>query len=333
MRRNRFFGAVCAGVLAVSCASGPATREEPLQWPPAGVAAPGVVHWLGEFSDLRSGGFSRFFQAVAGVEGEDHGRRLARPVAVALGDDDRVAIADTWFGAVIVCDLDGGDAGDIVLPAGARPNSVDFTPDGRSVLIGDGADGTIYRAAADGAEVDVLLPAGVLERCGDVVAADRGGVFATDPRAGRIVRVSADGTVTRSRGGDFNTPTALAAGPDGTLWMVDTFNFRVVHLDRDLEILGTFGRHGDASGDFALPKGIAVDAEGHVYVSDGIFDVVQVFDSDGRLLLVIGGHGTGPGRFLNPAGMAFGRDGTLATADTGNRRVQVFDYRSRKGEG
>ena len=307
-----------------------------LQWPPNGIASPAVVHWAGEFSELEAGGFSGFLQAVAGVESEDRGQRLGRPVAVAA-QGETVAVADTWFGAVVLSDFEGGGARILALPGEARPNSVAFSHDGSSILAGDGATGAVFEVALEGNTSRTLLEGGVLDRCGDLVAMASGEIVVTDPVAGRVVSLSANGEIRRSTGGTegpnagaFNTPMALAEDPDGSLWMVDTFNFRIVHLSPELEILGSFGRHGDASGDFALPKGIAVDPDGHIYVSDAIFDVIQVFDNEGRLLLVVGGHGTGPGEFLNPAGLAFTADGTLLVADSGNRRVHVLEYRSRE---
>jgi sugar lactone lactonase YvrE len=323
-----------AGTLA--CVTGSAPNDVEIQWPPKGTASPAVVHWIGEFSELESGGFRKFLQTVAGAEGEDQGQRLGRPVALTV-HNGTVAVADTWFGAVVLSDFEGGTSRVLDLPDRVQPNSVAFSHDGSSILVGDGPTGAVFTVDLGGDNPRTLLEGGVLGRCGDLVAMVSGGIVMTDPAGGRVVRISADGEITHSTGGTegpsagvFNTPTALAEDPDGSLWMVDTFNFRIVHLSAELEILGSFGRHGDASGDFALPKGIAVDPDGHIYVSDARFDAIQVFEPDGRLLLVIGGHGTGRGEFLNPAGLAFTSDGTLLVADSGNRRVQVLEYRSRE---
>jgi sugar lactone lactonase YvrE len=322
----------------LACTSALAPDKAKVQWPPEGVASPAVIHWVGEFSEIQAGGFSGFLRKVAGAEGEDSRLHFSRPVAVAVVRE-RVAVADTWSGSATISDLDGGDSRILKLPDGARPNSIAFARDGSSVVVGDGMTGGLLEVDLESGTFRTLLGGDVLDRCGGLVVTTSGEVVVTDPVASRVVAVSLDGKPMYSAGGVgeantgiFNTPTALAEDPDGSLWMIDTFNFRVVHLSRELEILGSFGSHGDASGNFALPKGIAVDPDGHIYVSDAIFDVVQVFDSDGRLLLVIGGHGTGPGQFLNPAGMAFSADGTLLVADTGNARLQVFRYRSREGE-
>lgn len=334
--RIRFIvvGVLVAG--SVACVTGSGPGDPDIQWPGAGVSSPAVVRWMGEFSELEAGGFTKFLHSVAGAGAEDEGQRLGRPVAVAV-HAGKAVVADTWFSAVVLSDFEGRGSRVLNLPEGTRPNSVAYSHDGLSVLVGDGATGKIFRADPNGDNPTTVLEAGELDRCGGLVATAAGGIFVTDPLSGRVVSISTDGEILHSAGGvegphagAFNTPMALAEAPDGSLWMVDTFNFRVVHLSSELEILGSFGRHGDASGDFALPKGIAVDPDGHIYVSDAIFDVVQVFDSDGQLLLVIGGHGTGPGEFLNPAGLAFLPDGTLLVADSGNRRVQILEYQSRE---
>lgn len=126
-------------------------------------------------------------------------------------------------------------------------------------------------------------------------------------------------------------PVSPVVAPDGTVWVLDTLNYRVVHLDGNLTYLGDFGEHGDGSGHFALPKGLGLDADGNLYVSDARFDVVQVFDPTGSLLLVIGGHGSESGLFSNPAGVSVDGSGRILVADSGNRRVQRLHYRPSGG--
>jgi DNA-binding beta-propeller fold protein YncE len=76
----------------------------------------------------------------------------------------------------------------------------------------------------------------------------------------------------------------LALGPDGNLYVLDTFNNRVQVLSPDGAFLREWGEAGSEEGQLALPEGIAVDATGRVYVADSGNARVQVFDGAGALL-------------------------------------------------
>ena len=71
---------------------------------------------------------------------------------------------------------------------------------------------------------------------------------------------------------------ALAAvAADGTLYVLDSGNFRVQAFDREGTFLRAFGKAGVNTGNFARPRGIAVDDEGRIYVSDASFNNFQIF--------------------------------------------------------
>ena len=68
----------------------------------------------------------------------------------------------------------------------------------------------------------------------------------------------------------FLRPHEVAIAPDGTYWVADTGNNRVVHISAsgcptNCTVLHTW----NASGTLNQPRGIAVDASGLVYVSTG----------------------------------------------------------------
>ena len=259
---------------------------------------------------------------------------MALPVAVAVVDD-RVFAVDTAMGWVICSRRDGGSAVRLKLPDGFVPVALAAASDGGFILVADRESGAVIAFEPKGNLHGEVVAAGLVRRCGGIAACANGDLVMTDADAGQVVRIGRDGLEVARSGskgvgdGEFNTPTAVVEAPDGTIWVLDPFNFRVQQLDPELRYLSQFGQHGDGSGHFALAKGLAVDPDGHLYVSDARFDAVQVFDDDGQLLFVIGGRGFGPGEFWNPGGLAIDRRGRMAVADTGNRRIQLLNYQRR----
>ena len=103
-----------------------------------------------------------------------------------------------------------------------------------------------------------------------------------------------------SEAGQLFHPTNLAIGPDETLYVSDTTNFRIQHFTLEGEFIREIGQIGVSPGQFARPKGIALDREGRIYVVDSAFENVQVLDVDGAPLTFFGGPGAGPGNINLP---------------------------------
>ncbi len=131
-------------------------------------------------------------------------------------------------------------------------------------------------------------------------------------------------------GGNFNQPWGVAIGPDGNVYVADTWNHRVQVFTPEGEFLRTWGQLGqlDAAAnptDFWGPRDIAVDADGLVYVADTGNKRVRVYTAEGEWLRDIGSGGSGTGQLNEPVGLALHPDGRLFVADTWNRRIQVFN--------
>lgn len=136
----------------------------------------------------------------------------------------------------------------------------------------------------------------------------------------------------------LNAPRGMAIGPDGIIYVADTFNSRIVKLDAAGKLLANWGsRTPDgqtppAPGTFIEPWGVAVDSQGNVYVADTWNHRVQKFNADGSFLLEWGTDGLveeGGERFWGPRGVAVSTDGQVYLTDTGNKRVVVFDSQGR----
>jgi DNA-binding beta-propeller fold protein YncE len=217
------------------------------------------------------------------------GDLLASPVAVALGPDDTVFLADSALGKVFVLDAHGslrrtiGGEGRLARPAG---------------LAYDAASGRLYVADTSAHRIVVYSVDGSFA-----------GTFGHNGAAP----------------GEFNYPSHLALARDGSLIVNDTLNFRVQVVDRDGKPLKHFGRVGDGSGEFASPKGVATDAAGNFYVVDALFDAVQIFAPDGALLLGFGERGTRDGQLWLPNGIFVAADERIFVADSYNQRIAVFE--------
>ncbi|MCJ7531817.1 MAG: SBBP repeat-containing protein, partial [Anaerolineales bacterium] len=133
--------------------------------------------------------------------------------------------------------------------------------------------------------------------------------------------------------GQFQAPRGIAVAPDGSLYVADSGNHRIQHLNPDGQVLQAWGSFADRSkgeapgGTFYEPWGVAVAPDGAVYVTDTWNHRVQKFTSDGKLLLMWGyfGQAESPEAFWGPRGIAVDSNGQVFVIDTGNKRVVVFD--------
>ena len=154
-----------------------------------------------------------------------------------------------------------------------------------------------------------------------------------DPYEGKSINLSA--TKILDGGGQFNLPRNLAVAQDGSLYIADTGNHRVIHMTTDGDELHSWGNFADSSqleggappGTFYEPWGIAVGPAGSVYVADTWNHRIQKFSSTGQFLDQWGYFGqaeTGDA-FWGPRDIAVDESGRIYVADTGNKRIVIFD--------
>ena len=100
---------------------------------------------------------------------------------------------------------------------------------------------------------------------------------------------------------------------------------RVVILNKEGELIKSFGSIGDEDGQFDDPNGVDVDEEGRIIVADTLNHRIQVFDNDGSFLRSFGFFGTSEGEFNQPDNVVVDGDGNIVISDTWNHRIQVMD--------
>lgn len=117
----------------------------------------------------------------------------------------------------------------------------------------------------------------------------------------------------------------FAFAPDGSFYVTDGSNNRVVRYDRNFKPLARWGNKGNGQGQFDGPTGIAVDYGGNVYVADPGNYRIERFNKDGVFTNQWGLYGSGAGEFSSSIqGVAVGPDGFIYVVDAGNSRVQRF---------
>lgn len=173
---------------------------------------------------------------------------------------------------------------------------------------------------------------------GIAIAAD-GSIYVADSRNQRIQHFAADGTWLNAWGsfgettssatapnGTFNEPWDVAVGPDGSVYVTDTWNHRIQKFTANGEFIATWGYFGQAEQPDAFwgPRAMAFDSLGRLYVTDTGNKRVVVFEPDGTFVTQFGTAGYDPGQFDEQVGIAINANDEIFVNDTWNQRVQVF---------
>lgn len=149
----------------------------------------------------------------------------------------------------------------------------------------------------------------------------------------------------------LSQPRDVAVGADGSRYIVDTGNNRVVVLDQAGNFVRAFGSTcflSDAAagscvdpdgaggplevgdGQFREPWGVAVAPDGTIFVADTWNGRIQAFDSQGNFLRkwgifnIINDENRDPYFLFGPRGLTVGLNGNVLVADTGNKRVVEY---------
>lgn len=224
--------------------------------------------------------------------GNDERFGLARPIGIALDEQENVYVTDTGSRAVKVYDRMGKFLRAVGKDRLVRATGLAVDKERRRLYVVDTGE--------------------------------------NDQRAHQVKVFDLEGNLLSEIGrrgngdGEFNFPTFAAVDSQGRLYVADTANFRVQVFDADGKFLKKFGRAGDRVGEFARPKAVALDSFGNVYVLDAHFSNVQIFNQQGDVLLAFGGTGLYPGLLLNPTAIAIDKRNQIYVSNYLGQRVDIY---------
>src|SRR5438034_1346849 len=129
-----------------------------------------------------------------------------------------------------------------------------------------------------------------------------------DAATGVITTIAGDGTPGFSGDGglatsaELNAPSGIALGSAGSLFIADSFNFRIRRTDPSTQVIttvagnGTYSFSGDggpaAASQLNDPQGVAVDNAGNLFIADSMNNRIRRIDAATQVITTVAGNGT-----------------------------------------
>ena len=220
---------------------------------------------------------------------------LAKPLAVAVGNQGRVYVGEENTGRVLV---------------------FDSTLTNAPVSLGAGTN-------------EFNLPNHIAVD----TTQSNGWVYVSDSRTHQI-RCYANTTLVGTFGskgsgnGQFDFPAGVYVSPAQEVYVVDQNNDRVQVFD----LVGSFKRAFSlrtpadvaTTNIYGRAQGIVGDGAGYIYVTDAFQDEIKVFDTQGVYQATFGMPGGWIGQLSTPGSLALGADSRLFVTSVNNNRIEVF---------
>lgn len=349
----RIFCFVFLSVLMSACGTSPKEQSHvPVFYPPL-PNPPRIQHLLAlsTFEDLNKSSNS-FADFILGKETKES--LVVKPYGIALYEG-KIYTIDTVSAGYVVLDLvtrkrtfiNGGASGHM-----KKPINITIDTDGTK-YVSDTERGQILLFDKNDNFIRALGVIGQFKPSDVAVTKDR--LFVSDLKTHSIQildkvngkLLSQFGKVGSSEG-DFFYPTNLALGPDESVYVTDTGNYRVQKFTQQGKFIQQYGSIGSGLGKFARPKGLTLDKDGRLYVVDAAFENVQVINTDGKLLLFFGKAGDAPPDINLPAGIYIDYDNVnffqayaepgfkleyviLVSSQYGVNKINIFGYGHMEG--
>ncbi len=321
---------VAAAVLAAGVACSSQQRPK-LSWPPPPETA--RIELVRSFSgpdSLDPGTWRKILNAILP---HDSGAAVLSPSGLALSPDEkRLYVACGGQARILVVDRDARSMSVLSL-GGSRPattigvaldaseNLYASDRNSNSVFVYDRSGKFLRRFGSDVLEGPSAI---AVDRRGQLLYVISGATSGTGNH--RIEEFSLAGKHLRTLGkrgdgpGEFNFPTSLFVGPDGTLFVADMLNFRVQQLDANGQVLGSFGKLGTGMpGAFDKIKGVAIDRFSNIYVVDSM-QGVHILNSEYRPLMLFGS----PPVMATPGPIVIDSTNRIFVADFGLNAIHEY---------
>ena len=153
------------------------------------------------------------------------------------------------------------------------------------------------------------------------VAAYKGRVYVCDVGLD-VVHVADFNDGTYSRLGteiDLKNPVNITIGADGTKYLCDSMDRKILIFDANDKLIGEFGDTENL-----MPLDVAI-GEDELYVTDIIGGEIEVWSKDGKFLRAISRKGVGPDELEEPTNIELAPDGRIYVTDTGGQIVKIFN--------
>ncbi|MHB8275070.1 MAG: NHL repeat-containing protein [Dermatophilaceae bacterium] len=267
---------------------------------------------------------------------------VTRPMGVAVSPSgERIYVTESDGTRLVrVYDKAGNKVGTLAPPkstgAGHVPVYVAVDPVTSNVYVSDRPTQAVYIYDAKGAYLRTFAPRGDLgggwQPLG--LAFDKpGNLYVTDVSSTvhRVLVFGRDGTLRRTLGstGKLSFPNGIAIDPQGTAYVSDSNNGRLVTFD-PAGTLGVKINRGVGQGDLGLPRGVAIDTSNRLYVVDTSAHAVKIYrlaaSKAPTFIGSFGDEGSLDGTFEYPNGVATDTRSRIYVTDRENNRVQVWSY-------
>ena len=189
---------------------------------------------------------------------------------------------------------------------------------------------------------------------------DRGNLYIADQSNNRVRKVDLNtglistvaGTGETGYTGDgmpaaeagISGPSGLAIGPDGALYIADTFSGRIRRIDPETGVISTVAGDGgeyrfsgmpnEFSTSLSRPYGIALDAAGNLLITDSDSHLIRRWDRKKKIITRLAGSGQArfagdggdplSGSLNYPFGVLVDGAGNVYIADTFNHRIRMI---------
>ena len=145
-------------------------------------------------------------------------------------------------------------------------------------------------------------------------------------KSGRLQKFNHDGVFLSSWELELSGtgyPTGVSIDSDGSIWIADTHQQRILVMNQDGKELFHFGSYGTEDGQFLYPTDIAFGKQGEVFVSEyGGNERINVFNRSGEFQYAFGHFGSDEEGFIRPQSIAISpTTGNLFITDAGNHRI------------